>query len=170
MSPFYRPIAKLLAILAVASSLTSLCSAADESAPGSQFGALANPALAAMKAQAEAIGVKGTAIVAYAPGDTVSSWFSQMLVVGNLTRAPSATDSKGANFLAIAYAKAGEMAATQKDSGSAGRPVYAGEVGWQGGATAKGRTGFLFCAFSGGKGDKDYQISKAGLAVLAQSS
>jgi hypothetical protein len=169
MSPIHRPIAKLLAGLVAVASLASFCPAADESSSArSEFGSVANAALAAMKAQAEAIGVKGVAIVASAPGDTVASWSSEMLVVGNLTRSPSGTD-KGANFLAIAYAKAGEMASTEKDSGSKTREVYAGEVGWQGGATAKGKTGFLFAAFSGGKGEQDFQISKAGLAVLAQS-
>jgi hypothetical protein len=121
-----------------------------------------------MKAKAEAFGVRGTAIVAYAPGDTVTTWMSQMLVVGDLIRPPSAND-KGANFLAIAYAKACEMASTLKDSGSNVRPVYAGEVGWQGGAFARGKSGFLFAAFSGGKSEEDYQISQAGLAVLSSS-
>lgn len=167
MSYLRSPIASLLAVAVAVTTLTSFCPAADE-IPPSNFGSVASAALSAMKVQAEAIGVKGVAIVAFAPGDAVSSWSSQMLVVGNLTRGPSGTE-KGANFLAIAYAKAGEMASTQKDSGSKAREVYAGEVGWQGGATVKGKTGFLFAAFSGGKGEEDYRISKAGLAVLGQS-
>ena len=85
-----------------------------------------------------------------------------------VTKGPAGAD-KGANYLAIAYSKAGEMASTLKDSGGKTRPSLAGEVGWQGGATSAGKTGLLFAAFSGGKGEQDYQISKAGLAVLGQS-
>jgi hypothetical protein len=172
MRPPLRPAARLLTALSIVLALSSASLPADEapnaSVSATDFGGTASAALAAMKSQANVLGVKGVAIVAYAPGESVAAWSSQMLVVGNLTRAPTATD-KGANFLAIAYAKAGEMAATQKDSGNGGRPVYAGEVGWQGGAMAKGKSGFLFAAFSGGKGEEDYQISKAGLAVLAHS-
>jgi hypothetical protein len=132
------------------------------------FSSAATAALAAMKTQAETFGVKGVAIVAYAPGGTVTSWSSQMLVVGMLTKAPSGAE-KGINYLAIAYSKAGEMAATLKDSGGKARTPFVGEVGWQGGATAAGKTGVLFAAFSGGKSEQDYQISKAGLAVLGQT-
>ena len=168
-----HPASRLFAtLLAVAAFAAAGARAEDApSAPAADpatFSSAATAALAAMKSQAETLGVKGVAIVAYAPGATVTSWSSQMLVVGNLTKGPAGAD-KGANYLAIAYSKAGEMAATLKDSGGKARPPLAGEVGWQGGATATGKTGLLFAAFSGGKGEEDYQISKAGLAVLGQS-
>ncbi len=88
-----------------------------------------------------------------------------MLVVGNLTNPPS-PGKKGDNLLGIAYAKAAEMAATLKDSGSGVRPPLTGEFGWQGGVVSRGKTGILIAAFSGGPSADDVRISQAGLAVL----
>jgi len=135
--------------------------------PGRGFDELADKALLAMQQRAAELKVKGVAVVAYSEGDSVKSWSSKMLVVGNLTTGPSQNDPAGANLLAIAYNKAAEMAATLKPSGSAGRPPLKGELGWQGGVVAKGRTGLLIAAFSGGPSVDDVKISQAGLAVLA---
>jgi hypothetical protein len=138
------------------------------SEPAAAFDASADMALKAMKARADELHVSGVAVVAYAQGDSVSSWSSKMQVVGGMTQAPSAKD-KGANLLGIAYAKAAEMAATLRDSGSGVRPPLTGEFGWQGGVVAKGRTGILIAAFSGGRSEDDVIISKAGLGVLTRS-
>ncbi len=131
------------------------------------FGALADRALLAMKKRAESLGIKGVAVVACSRGDTVKSWSSKMLVVGNLTSGPSPKNPNGSNFLAIAYAKAAEMASTQKDSGSQVRPIMTGETGWQGGVVARGKTGLLIAAFSGGPSADDVKVSRAGLEVLS---
>jgi len=131
------------------------------------FDKLADKALAAMKARAGELNIKGVAVVAYAPGSTVQSWSSKMLVVGNL-RTPTTEKNKGDNLLAIAYTKASEMAETLKDSGSGVRPPLTGETGWQGGVTSKGKTGQLIAAFSGGASADDVKVSRAGLAILAQ--
>ncbi len=88
-----------------------------------------------------------------------------MMVVGRMKDNPSATD-KGSNLLAIAYAKAAEMADTLKDSGSQVRPAMTGEVGWTGGVIARGKTGYLIAAFSGGKSEDDVKVSQAGVEVL----
>jgi len=130
------------------------------------FEDVANRALTAMKQRADALHVTGVAVLAYAEGDAVTSWSSRMLVVGKMTSPPS-DKSKGDNLLGIAYAKAAEMASTLKDSGSGVRAPYTGEFGWQGGVVAKGRTGWLIVAFSGGPSEDDVKISKAGLEVLA---
>jgi len=130
------------------------------------FEDVANRALTAMKQRADALHVTGVAVLAYAEGDAVTSWSSRMLVVGKMTSPPS-DKSKGDNLLGIAYAKAAEMASTLKDSGSGIRAPYTGEFGWQGGVVAKGRTGWLIVAFSGGPSEDDVKISKAGLDVLA---
>ncbi len=126
---------------------------------------LADQALQTMKRRADELKVKGVAVVAYAGGDQVDSWSSKMLVIGNLTNPPS-PDKKGDNLLGIAYAKAAEMAATLKDSGSGVRPPLTGEFGWQGGMVSRGQTGILIAAFSGGPSADDVRISQAGLAVL----
>ena len=92
-----------------------------------------------------------------------------MVVVGHMLELPTATRAKGNNLLAIAYAKAAEMAATLKDSGKLDRPVMTGEFGWEGGVVMKGKTGILIAAFSGGRSQDDVSTSKAGLAVLSAS-
>jgi hypothetical protein len=130
------------------------------------FDAAADKALLAMKKRAEELNIKGVAVVAYAAGDTVQSWSSKMLVVGNLKNAP-APGKTGDNLLGIAYTKAAEMADTLKDSGSGIRPPMTGEYGWQGGVVAKGKTGILIAAFSGGRSEDDVKASRAGLEVLA---
>ena len=135
--------------------------------PARGFDELADKALLAMQQRAAELKVTGVAVVAYSEGDSVKSWSSKMVVVGNLKTGLSKNDPAGANLLAIAYAKAAEMADTLKASGSAGRPPLKGEFGWQGGVVAKGRTGILIAAFSGGPSLDDVKISQAGLAVLS---
>jgi hypothetical protein len=131
------------------------------------FDVLADKALLAMKKRAEELNMKGVAVVAYSEGDTVKSWSSKMVVVGNLTVGPSQKSPAGENMLAIAYTKAAEMAATQKNSGSHVRPLLKGENGWKGGVVTRGKTGLLIVAFSGGPSEDDVKVSRAGLEVLA---
>jgi hypothetical protein len=135
---------------------------------GAVFDGLADRALAAMRARAEALKVKGVAVVAYVPGQKTDSWLSKMVVVGQLASHSSKTNDPGSNLLAIAYSKASEMADTLKPSGSKVRPPMTGEFGWQGGWIAPGKNGYLIAAFSGGRSADDVQVSKAGVAVLAE--
>ncbi len=130
-----------------------------------KFDALADRALATMRARAAQLNITGVAVVSYAPGDTVQGWLSKMAVVGRMKDAPSAT-SKGNNLVGIAYAKSAEMADTLRDSGTASRPPMTGEFGWQGGVIAQAQSGHFVVAFSGGKSEDDVQVSRAGLAVL----
>jgi type 1 glutamine amidotransferase len=132
----------------------------------SGFETLSDPALAAMRKQAEELGIGGVAVVAYFEGESIKSWSSKMLVVGRMKDDPSAT-SKGNNLLGIAYAKAAEMADTLKDSGSNARPLMTGEFGWNGGVIVRGKNGYLIAAFSGGKSEDDVKVSRAGVAELA---
>ncbi|HEY4952778.1 MAG TPA: hypothetical protein VII71_05275 [Verrucomicrobiae bacterium] len=133
------------------------------------FDATADEALEAMQKRAAELNVKGVAVVSESEGDSVQSWSSRMVVVGNLKTAPSPNDPAGANLLAIAYSKAAEMADTLKPSGSGVRPPIKGEFGWQGGAITKGKRGYLIAAFSGGSSAEDLKISQAGLEVLSRS-
>ena len=130
-----------------------------------RFDALANAAIAAMRSRATELHVTGVAVVSYAPGDTIQGWTSRMAVVGRMKDEPSAT-AKGNNLIGIAYAKSAEMADTLQNSGTASRPPMTGEFGWQGGVTARGKTGRIIVAFSGGRSEDDVQVSRAGLAVL----
>jgi len=148
----------LLAVMAVV--------AAPESTKN--FDTLADAALAAMKKRAAELKSGGVAVVAYFEGDNIQSWTSKMAVVGRMKDAPSAGNT-GANLLGIAYAKAAEMADTLKESGSGAPPPMRGELGYQGGAIAKGKSGPWVAALSGGKSEDDLKVSRAGLAVLASS-
>ena len=155
-------------LLATALALAPSNLRAQEKPVASGFDVPASLALKAMRARAAELHVCGVAVVAYAPGDILASWESRMQVFGSMTQAPSATD-KGSNLLGIAYAKAAEMAATLRDSGSGVRPPLTGEFGWQGGVVARGKTGLLITAFSGGRSEDDVQVSRAGLFELAKS-
>jgi hypothetical protein len=131
--------------------------------------ALESQALTVMRPKAAELKIQGVAVVSWVPGDSVQSWTSKMAVVGRLTD-PAASDGKGNDLLAIAYAKSAEMANTLKDSGSIqGRTPMTGEFNWQGGVLEHLPNGWLIVAFSGGKSEDDVQVSKAGLAAIKGS-
>jgi hypothetical protein len=129
------------------------------------FSDVADKALLAMKNRAEELKIHGVAVIAYSTGDQVAAWSSKMMVVGQMTNPPG-PNKKGDNLLAIAYAKAAEMADTLKDSGNAGRPPLTGEFGWRGGKIAKAKGGFFIAAFSGGASEEDVKVSQAGLEAV----
>jgi uncharacterized protein len=129
------------------------------------FDTLADEALDAMRKRAAELHIGGVALVAYFTGDKIESWTSKMAVVGRMKDLPSGHD-KGSNLLAIAYAKAAEMADTLKDSGSGVRPPMTGEFGWQGGVILQGKAGYLIAAFSGGKSEDDVDVSRTGVQKL----
>ena len=143
---------------------------AASSSPGidanAHFDANAAAALLAMQSRAAELKVTGVAVLAYFDGDKPQAWNSRMLVVGRMKEDVKATD-KGSNLLAIAYAKAAEMADTLKDSGSQVRPPMTGEFGWQGGVIVRCASGYLIAAFSGGKSEDDVLVSRAGAEALA---
>lgn len=135
----------------------------DAKAPS--FEDVAREALDAMEKRAGELHVTGAAVVAHAEGETIKGWSSRMRVVGTFQK-PGNGNDPGSNLLAIAYAKACEMAASLADSGNAGRPPLKGETGWRGGVTRPAKTGRVFAAFSGGPSDDDVKVSQAGLEVL----
>ena len=141
----------------------------DKPAPASpDFNAVADKALAAMKARAEELHINGAAVVAYSQSDPVMEWSSKMVAVGSIT-STGTTNNPAENRLAIAYTKMAEMASTLKDSGTHTRPKLRGENGWEGGVVARSKTGVVFAAFSGGPSSDDLKVSRAGLAVLSDS-
>jgi hypothetical protein len=132
------------------------------------FDEIADQALQAIRQRAEKLNIKGVAMVATSAGDQVKSWSSKMLVVGAMKKGPS-PDEPEMNLLAIVYSKAAEMADTLQASGSGVRLPLKGEYGWQGGVIARGKTGYLLAAFSGGSGADDIKAAQAGLDVLARA-
>ena len=131
-----------------------------------KFDRTADRAVLAMETHAHELGIQGVAVVAYFDGDSVRSWVSKMIVVGSGIEDQPARNQKVSNLLAVAYSKASEMADTLKNSGSHVRPHLTGEFGWNGGAIARGKHGYLVAAFSGGKGDQDFSVSTAGIAEM----
>jgi hypothetical protein len=131
-----------------------------------KFDRTADHALLAMEKRAHELGIQGVAVVAYFDGDSVRSWVSKMIVVGSGVEDQPAQNQKVSNLLAVAYSKASEMADTLKNSGSHVRPPLTGEFGWNGGAIARGKHGYLIAAFSGGKGDQDFSVSTTGITEM----
>jgi hypothetical protein len=130
------------------------------------FEGLADQALQAMRKRAEELNIQGVALVAHASGAAVTTWSSKMAVVGMMIRPVSAT-KPATNLLAIVYSKAAEMADTLEHSGNGSRPPLFGEHGFGGGRVARGKTGILLAAFSGGPSEDDAKVSQAGLDVFA---
>lgn len=119
----------------------------------------ADDCLLVMEQEALKLQVKGVAVLAFIPGDSSETWISKMKVAGTLT-------NESANYLAVAYSKAGEMAETFQNSGSGVREPKLGEFGWQGGVIKKVKTGYLLATFSGATGEQDFEIASKGLACL----
>lgn len=83
--------------------------------PARIFDEVADSALASMTKRAQELKIHGAAVVAFIEGDVTQSWSSRMVVVGSMKDAPT-EKSKGNNLLAIAYAKAAEMAPAMSSS------------------------------------------------------
>jgi hypothetical protein len=117
--------------------------------------------LSIIEQEAQKIPMQGVAMAAYIPGDKTEVWTSKMKVVGEIAR-------EKANLLAIAYAKASEMAVTLENSGDESRKEIVGELGYRGGVIMKVDSGYLVAAFSGGTSQQDADVSKIGLEWLAK--
>lgn len=146
-------------------------SASGTSAHGltANFDAAAANGLVVMRKRAEELKIGGVAVLAYFEGEKATAWSSRMLIVGRMTdpqTGAAAGNEKGNNLLAIAYAKASEMAETLKNSGTAGRPPMTGEFGWEGGVIVRCGSGYLIAAFSGGQSADDVAVSRAGAAAV----
>lgn len=158
---------KMIVLLALAISIGNYSSASESIAnkantkKGEQlFLKNADECLTIIEKAAQKLGITGTAMIAFIPGEVSESWVSKMKVIGRLA-------SPNANFLAIAYAKASEMAVTHEDSGNTERKEITGEFGWQGGVIIKVESGYLVGAFSGGTGQQDADVAKEGLDWLS---
>ena len=122
----------------------------------------ADECLLVMDQAARNMSVKGVALLAFIPGDTTKNWISKMWVAGALTNG-------SANFLAIAYSKAAEMADLYKNSGSGTREPLHGEFGYQGGIIMKVDSGYILAVFSGASGEQDAEIANTGLQRLHEN-
>ena len=115
-----------------------------------------NDCLDRMADKAQEMGLKGVGLIALLEGTEKKSLISKMKVCGALK-------NKDANFLAIAYTKAGEMVDTLQNSGTTNRIPLLGEFNFLGGLIEKIKNGHLLVVFSGATGEEDTIIARAGL-------
>lgn len=152
----------LLSIVLISTLFFNAGAQSDSGAKGEKtFLKYADESLLVMDQAARDMSVKGVALMAFIPGDSTTMWTSKMKIVGAL-------GNSSANFLAIAYSKASEMADTYKDSGSGAREILHGEFGYQGGIIKKVSTGYVLAVFSGASGEQDVEIAKAGVDSLLE--
>lgn len=121
----------------------------------------AEESLAVMDALAQKYSQKGVAVIAFVPGDNTETWISKMKVTGTMS-------NKTHNFLAVASAKATEMALSHVDSGTGTRKLLVGELGYKGGVIRKVNCGYIIASFSGAPSEIDEEISKKGLDILSK--
>jgi hypothetical protein len=156
---------KTLFLITMAVIATSSLHAGAPSDPGARgekiFQKHAEDCLEVIERAVREMKVQGVAVVAFIPGDSAESWISKMRVVGTLTNG-------SANFLAIAYSKAAEMADTYKNSGSGAREPLHGEFGYQGGVIKKVGSGTILAVFSGATGEQDAELAGMGVEWLAE--
>ena len=120
-------------------------------------------ALEDMKARAEEMGIRGVAVAsALNRGETVD-WIGEMKVVEtpyNLER--------GWNLVGIAWAKCGEVIATEADSGDPAHEKILGEYGFVGGAYDVCEGCKLAFAFSGALSEEDLAVARYGIEKMKE--
>lgn len=127
-----------------------------------QFIELADQCLAVMEQAAMNMSINGAAVVAFIPGEVTQSWISKMKKVGTFANG-------SANFLAIAYTKAAEMADTYQNSGSKIREPLFGEHGFEGGLIEKVKDGYILTIFSGATGEQDTEVARQGMEWILKN-
>lgn len=129
------------------------------------FDVRAKRAVVAMKKAAAEHKIEGAGVISFLPkGSKLAYWDSKMVIVGKMHNGAEG-NARGANYLAIAYAKAAEMVRTLKDSGKSGAKPFVGETGWEGGCIKETAKGYIIAAFSGGPSAIDYKVAEAGIAA-----
>lgn len=121
-----------------------------------------------MQAEAKRLNIQGAAVVAYVKGAESGEWQTAVRTVGNWIEAPKQEGARGANLVAIAYAKAAEALRTKKNSGASGAPPLIGENGWMGAAIEEFNGGYVIAAFSGGPSKIDLEVSKKGISFFKE--
>ena len=129
-------------------------------------------AVATMSRKANELDVGGVAVALVTDVSLPVLLEPAFIVVGKFQRGPRDDDPNdtGTNYAAVAWSKLAEMLATRVDSGTdKDRRPKKGECGWPGGVVAREGEFLLLTAFSGGTGEEDVKIAKAGLESLRNS-
>lgn len=122
-------------------------------------------ALEAMKKKAEEMNMKGVAVASFLDAEDTIDWIGEMKVVGHPY---SKGEDHGWNLVAIAWSKAGEVIATNANSGNPNIERMTGELGYVGGAYGEHKGCKLAFAFSGGTSEDDLLVSQYGIKVFSE--
>ena len=115
-------------------------------------------ALEDMKDKAVAMGITGVAAAAVLNRGETVDWIGGMKVVETPYKM-----KEGWNLVGIAWAKCGEVIATQADSGDPNHTKILGEYGFVGGAWDEYEGIRLAFAFSGARSEEDLAVAKYGI-------
>lgn len=126
-------------------------------------------AAATMVVEAKKAEIQGAVVVAFVRNENGGEWDSVVRTVGNWIEPPKKEGGKGANLVAIAYAKAAEVMRTKKNSGASGAKPFVGENGWMGAGVKQYKDGYIIAAFSGGPSKVDLEVSMKGIAAFIES-
>lgn len=119
-----------------------------------------------MARKAREMNMKGVAVASVLVPDSGVDWIGEMKVVDTPFNVEGG--DKGWNLVAIAWSKAGEVIATEANSGNPERKCMVGELGFVGGAYDEAN-GYKFAfAFSGGTSEDDLVVAKHGISKLKE--
>jgi hypothetical protein len=132
----------------------------------------------AMQAKVDELGLKGVAMAAFLEDTSSIDWKMATRVMGNLSFPHG--EKPGWNILAMAGSKIAESMLTHAPSGHCPREgvLMHGEVGFGNAEDPLNGEGAEFldlggsycvCAFSGGPGEKDYQVSCTGVQAIKKA-
>lgn len=116
-----------------------------------------------MAAKAREMNMKGVAVASILEKESQVDWIGEMKVVDTPY---NLEDGKGWNLVAIAWSKAGEVIASEADSGNPERKSLMGELNFTGGAYGESANYKYAFAFSGGLSEDDLEVAKYGIDVL----
>ncbi len=121
--------------------------------------------LGEMKKKAENMKINGVAVACFLDAAETVDWIGEMKVVGH----PYFKDAdKGWNLVAIAWSKAGEVIATNANSGNPDIERMTGELGYVGGAYGEYKGCRLAFAFSGATSEEDLEVSEYGIQFFKE--
>lgn len=120
-------------------------------------------ALAKMEEKAHEMNIHGVAVASFLNAGETQDWIGDMKVVDTAFNL-----KEGWNLVAIAWSKAGEVMATQADSGDPEHKPIMGECGFVGGAYDETEGIKLAFAFSGALSEEDLEVAKYGIEVFKQ--
>lgn len=117
-----------------------------------------------MAKKAKSMNMQGVAVASVLSKDSDVDWIGEMKIVDTPYNVEGG--DKGWNLVAIAWSKAGEVIASEADSGNPERKCMTGELNYTGGAYCETENYKFAFAFSGGVAEDDLAVAKFGIDYL----